>query len=435
MGHQKWIVISDPFIAHDIFTTNGAYTSGRPSGTFGHDIYGRNGRGIVFATNNKKWRDTRAAAFTMLSNKSVDELLDTIVYEIDILINKLFDTKEQNLNPKEHFQLISYNVIMTTCFATRAPTIEDPTFQQITEMLHIQNKNAAAMQYVGSFIPWLGWLDVITGKKRKLRYLNHKYRDTIFPALVDESRAHGKECMVNRLYSLQDEYHLDDDDILVTMSDLIVAGSDTVYVTLLWACAIFANHPEVQKKICNEVDQFLKTYQRYPTFGEYTQFPYLMSSLKECMRYRSTVPFTAPHMVTGDFDYQGYQFTKGDILLADIYTLNKTSSVYQDHDTFIPDRYIDDQKTMTASANGSVQLRDHYNFGYGRRICPGIYLAETEMFNIWVRIFARFTIESAIDEQGNNIKPNIEDIVDSGIVLEPENYEVRFVERDNYISI
>lgn len=65
-------------------------------------------------------------------------------------------------------------------------------------------------------------------------------------------------------------------------------------------------------------------------------------------------------------DYQGYQFTKGDILLADIYTLNKTSSVYQDHDTFIPDRYIDDQKTMTASANGSVQLRDHYNFGYGR---------------------------------------------------------------------
>lgn len=57
------------------------------------------------------------------------------------------------------------------------------------------------------------------------------------------------------------------------------------------------------------------------------------------------------------------------------------------------------------------------------------------MFNIWVRILARFTIEPAIDEQGNNIKPNIEDIVDSGIVLEPENYKVRFVERDNYISI
>ncbi|CAO3615735.1 unnamed protein product [Cunninghamella blakesleeana] len=433
MGQQKWIIINDPFIAQDLFHTNGMYTSGKPGGTFGHDIYARQGRGLVFASNTKKWRDTKAAVNTMLSQKGIDEYMNVIVYETEELLNRFAELKGENVNPKDDFQLVSYNVIMNSCFAKRAPNKDDYSFKKITEMLHIQNKNAAAMEYIGSFLPWLAWLDVLTQKKKKLIHHTYIYRDIIFNALIKEARDHGKECMVNKLYSMIDEYQLDDSDILVTMSDLIVAGSDTVFVTLLWATAIMANHPEVQKAICNEIDEFLKVNQCYPAISEYNQFPHLMSCIKECMRYRSSVPFLVPRMVTEDFEYNDYQFHKGDILLGDVNTMNKTSPSYDHHNTFIADRYIDDQKSMSASANGNIQSRDHYNFGFGRRICPGIYLAETEMFIIWTRLFSRFTIEPAIDENENLVKPNIETVVDGGIILEPENYQVRFIERESFL--
>jgi hypothetical protein len=44
MGIQDWVFISDPNIAHDIFVSQGAITSGRPFITFGNGIVGEGNR-------------------------------------------------------------------------------------------------------------------------------------------------------------------------------------------------------------------------------------------------------------------------------------------------------------------------------------------------------------------------------------------------------
>jgi hypothetical protein len=44
MGNQLWIMISDPFLAHDIFVKAGSSTSSRPYHRFLIDIYGKNNR-------------------------------------------------------------------------------------------------------------------------------------------------------------------------------------------------------------------------------------------------------------------------------------------------------------------------------------------------------------------------------------------------------
>ena len=36
---------------------------------------------------------------------------------------------------------------------------------------------------------------------------------------------------------------------------------------------------------------------------------------------------------------------------------------------------------MYASSNGAIQNRDHFAFGWGRRICPGIYLVSSPFLN------------------------------------------------------
>lgn len=44
-------------------------------------------------------------------------------------------------------------------------------------------------------------------------------------------------------------------------------------------------------------------------------------------------------------------------------------------------------------------------FGFGRRICPGMYLADSSIFSCIVSSLAVFSIEKAIDQNGVPITP------------------------------
>lgn len=79
------------------------------------------------------------------------------------------------------------------------------------------------------------------------------------------------------------------------LADFIAAGTDTVSVTLAWNIALMCHHPEVQKTVMAEIDEFIKLNGRLPTFAERTQLPYCISVIKESMRHRPTTPFGLAH--------------------------------------------------------------------------------------------------------------------------------------------
>jgi cytochrome P450 len=47
-------------------------------------------------------------------------------------------------------------------------------------------------------------------------------------------------------------------------------------------------------------------------------------------------------------------------------SIHKNVERYQDPLTFIPDRFMNNIKTMQSAANGKLDERDHFNFGWGR---------------------------------------------------------------------
>jgi cytochrome P450 len=55
------------------------------------------------------------------------------------------------------------------------------------------------------------------------------------------------------------------------------------------------------------------------------------------------------------------------------------------------------------AAHPDVSQRDHFSFGGGRRICPGIHVAERSVFLNLARLLWGFNIEHAKDENGNII--------------------------------
>ncbi|KAI0040421.1 cytochrome P450 [Auriscalpium vulgare] len=63
--------------------------------------------------------------------------------------------------------------------------------------------------------------------------------------------------------------------------------------------------------------------------------------------------------------------------------------------TFNPDRYLGDDLSSYESANlADPRQRDHWAFGSGRRICPGIHVAEREMWLAMSRLMWAFEINA-----------------------------------------
>ncbi|KAI8100206.1 cytochrome P450 [Halteromyces radiatus] len=430
MGVQTWIFISDPVLAQEIFMTHGVATSDRLSHRF-FNYYSHGGRGIICSNAGKGWQRARTAALSILAPQRVNEFTDVLLYEADILVEQLLSRSQLygQVDPSTYLQNAAMNVILTTCFATRINSPESQLFKDIMEHMHGGLKMVGIENDLGQFLPIMSALDVILGKEKVYSDYVGKCRDPLLVRLIEEALSSGKDSMMKTLVALKEEYGLNDKDIIVIMSDLLGGGTDTSFVTMSWMIVILSHYDDVQKKIQAELDTFIRAHGRLPVFEERDQIPYTIAVQKECIRYKSVNSFAMPHMASRDLMVRDYFIAKGTVLVANTIGMHMNPDVYPDPETFKPERFLNNTRTMTSSANGDVNQRDHFIFGWGRRVCPGIYLAEVEMFHIFVRIFANASIAPPLDVDGKEVPIDMDTVLDTGLLIMPQPYQVRFIPR------
>jgi hypothetical protein len=73
--------------------------------------------------------------------------------------------------------------------------------------------------------------------------------------------------------------------------------------------------------------------------------------------------------------------------------------------TFLPERFLDEKGRLSTSAAAEAA---NIAFGFGRRICPGLYLAENSVFLGIATILAVFDIRRTVDEMGREVVPEVE---------------------------
>lgn len=104
------------------------------------------------------------------------------------------------------------------------------------------------------------------------------------------------------------------------------------------------------------------------------EFPYAICVQKEIMRFRPVLNFGLPHMAPEDVVVNDYFIPKGAVLISSMAAMHENPDVYDDPEVFKPERFMMNTKRMGAAANAKIEDRDHFGFGWGRRICPGIHL-------------------------------------------------------------
>ncbi|KAI9441899.1 cytochrome P450 [Lactarius indigo] len=158
------------------------------------------------------------------------------------------------------------------------------------------------------------------------------------------------------------------------VGDMLAAGGETTSTSLLWWILAMLVYPNVQARAHAELDEVVGRA-RPPTFADIPLLPYIRAMVKETLRWSPIAPFGVPHTSTVDDWYEGKLIPKGTVCLQNMRVLNFDPEVFGSNMTdFDPSRFLDEKGQIKMQMGGREE--GHVSFGFGRRVCPGRYVAE-----------------------------------------------------------
>ncbi|RCH93775.1 cytochrome P450 1 sub A member 2, partial [Rhizopus stolonifer] len=341
------------------------------------------------------------------------------------LVTRLIEATEKygSVDPLKNLELNAMNVILEATFGKRFKSVDDPEFRKLSEIVELSMKYAGLENDLSNFLPIISFVDNYTGRQYKWRKFMTTERNPAYEELIKQAMLKDSPNLMNALE--ENGYPMTMDEKIVFASDMVTAGTDTISVTLSWNFVLMCHHPEVQKRVSAEIDAFVAKHGHLPTFEERSEVPLCISVIKESMRFRPATFFGLPHTLHEEIEVDGYVIPKDATILASMHSMHLNPNCYTNPEKFIPDRFMDNLRTMQSCANGRIEERDHYNFGWGRRVCPGISLAEAEVFASFIQVYSRCFIEPA----DGKTMPDIETLKNVGLTVLPAAQKLKFTKR------
>ncbi|KAL0069963.1 hypothetical protein AAF712_002859 [Marasmius tenuissimus] len=261
---------------------------------------------------------------------------------------------------------------------------------------------------------WANW-------KRDVRQCRKHQRDLYF-GLLDETKERmdkGEEngSYMEEVIRRQEEFEMDREMMGYLGGVLIEGGSDTTSSFLQSVVLAMIAFPEAQKKAHAELDRVIGPH-RLPTLDDLPELPYIRAIIQETQRFRPVAPLAIPHATTAPEEYKAYFIPEGSTIFVNIWGIFHDPELYDDPDTFNPDRYLLTENGTKPGVDGS-DLRSNLGFGCGRRICPGIHLAQNSINLNTMRLLWAFDFARATDPKtGELIDVNVNDYL-KGILTAP----------------
>ncbi|KAL1771164.1 steroid 21-hydroxylase [Sigmodon hispidus] len=182
----------------------------------------------------------------------------------------------------------------------------------------------------------------------------------------------------------------------MSVVDFFIGGTETTATTLSWAVAFLLHHPEIQKRLQEELD--LRLGPNAPSsqilYKNRMQLPLLMATITEVLRLRPVVPLALPHRTTRATSISGYDIPKDTVIIPNIQGANLDEMVWEMPSQFWPDRFLESGKNPRT-----------LSFGCGARVCLGESLARLELFVILSRLLQAFTLLPPPDGTLPSLKP------------------------------
>jgi cytochrome P450 len=255
---------------------------------------------------------------------------------------------------------------------------------------------------------WLYKLDLLEHAKTSKAYIQ-KLHDAPWEATEPDIRS-GKTVLPSFMRTHLERY-IDNEaqgkpneatiaDIKGAAGAIAIAGGNTTWSTLMVCILNLVLHPEVQRKAQAELDAVVEQ-DRLPTFNDRPNLPYIENLIQETTRWAPLSPLGVPHATIDDDYYNGMFIPGGAVVFANAYAMTHDERVYSNPDVFDPDRYV------SKGEGGKGEPYPEGPFGFGRRICPGQFVATAGVYIMITTLLSTMNLRSPVGADGNEVMPTV----------------------------
>ncbi|KAJ5103775.1 hypothetical protein N7532_004304, partial [Penicillium argentinense] len=414
LGLMDWYMLNSPEAVKEILDKQSATTSSRPRMPVVFDALS-GGMRFLFMPYGTEWRRLRTVSHKLLTPRMSDTFQPLQEFESKQLLHDLLTDNAKSTE--------------------RIPQWECDDVRGIYQIVKDFSYVSTLGRYIADGVPGLAELLPV-----RLQW----WRKSLQPMLARQEsiwmgfwsrlrnqmeKGEAPECFVKQF--IESEYHdmgITEIQMAFLAGSLIEAGAESTSAAVNSCMLYLSGYPDVQRRAHEELGNVVGNT-RSPTFRDMVQLPYIRAIVKETLRIRPLTSTGIPHYATADVNYKGYTIPKNCIIAIQQYPIHYDPSIFPEAEIFKPERYLGHpHRAGVYAASANPRERDHWDFGAGRRICPGMHLAENSLFITISKILWAFQVlaPGKVDLSHNAYEP--------GSMTVPKPFSVSFVPRNQEIE-
>ncbi|KAG9095311.1 hypothetical protein FRC06_009940 [Ceratobasidium sp. 370] len=429
------VILTDQRIVHELFEKRSARFSNRPTIQMAN-LAGW-GESILFTQYNQRLRAYRKLLHQTFNPRATFDFQDLQKNEVHKLMKRLVDAPGAFM---QHIHLMAGSIATRIAYGHSAKDSNDEFIRSAEEFMTAIGEATVPGRWLVETIPLLrfvpSWMPGAGFKRQAEAWgrMTAKHRQRPFDAVVKKlGEGTAEPCFTTKLLEPEDNAHIVDTEekemIKSIASSLYGAGADTTSAILQCFFLAMTLYPEVQAKAQAEIDAYLSvTPEKSPrlfTIADQEHLPYTNAIVSEALRWHP-VTNLAVHNTGLDEEFVfGYRIPGNTMVIANICLvaikpdlgvlycrgLLHDPAVYSNPDKFRPDRYFGDEPAPNPAL---------YAFGFGRRICPGVHIAQQSLWISISNILANFTISKAL---GADAEITPKELFTNDILSHPEPFD------------
>ena len=304
-----------------------------------------------------------------------------MIEEVDDAIERMLKFKDGIVHMRGNFNAAIINVLWHIVASKRY----DPDAEDTKEMMDKMTKIFAAGFSFRNFFPdSLGQFLPYDDNDRNTIEMKEMMKGLIEEHLADIDYENPRDFIdvyLNQMKANPETFNYE--QLIVTILDFFLAGTETTATTLLWAIMYMALNPKVQEKCLSEIQDIIG--ERSPSTNDSPNMVYTMATIMEIQRVSLVAEASLLHKLTSNTIVEDFKFKEGTFFLANLTKFMTDSNEFQAPHQFNPERFID--------SNGRLIKKEMFApFGIGKRICMAESFAKVELFIFFTRIIQKLKI-------------------------------------------
>lgn len=405
LGRQPLVIIADAELCREVGIRKFKYLPNRsiPSPISASPLHQKG----LFFTRDSRWSTMRNTIISMYQPSHLASLVPTMQSLIESATQNLKfhpDKEDENgkdLNFSDFSLRLATDIIGQAAFGINFglskpnSTHDQPKNTQVSDFInqHIYSTTTLKMDLSGSFSIILGLLIPLLQEpvrqvlKRiprtmdwKVERTNNKLSSRLdeIVARRDNEEKRGLKDFLSLILSARNSEKVSrnlftSNYVSALAYEHLLAGSATTAFTLSSIVYLVSGHPEVEKKLVQEIDEFGPLDQLLSAHDLQHKFPYLDQVIKEATRFYTVSPLIARE-TAASVEIAGYLLPKGTWVWLAPGVLAKDPKNFPEPEKFKPERF---------DPNGEEEKNRHpyahIPFGIGPRACIGQKFAMQEL--------------------------------------------------------